>query len=256
MHKMIPAALALVLAPTLTVTAFGIRAEETPVGAAPHWTYAGATGPEHWGELDTAFSTCASGVNQSPIDIRSTLDADLPPLRIRYEGRGTEILNNGHTIQVNVAPGSILTLEGTPFELKQFHFHAPSENTVDGESFAKEAQLVHADAEGHLAVMGVLYRLGKENQAMAEMLAYMPHEAGMKQALLSSIDPAGFLPRVGDYYRFNGSLTTPPCTEGVRWVVIKEPLAVSKGQVQAFQAAMHGANNRPVQEVNARPVLR
>ncbi|MFN2243733.1 MAG: carbonic anhydrase [Anaerolineae bacterium] len=256
MHKMIPAALALVLAPTLTVTAFGIRAEETPVGAAPHWTYAGATGPEHWGELDTAFSTCASGVNQSPIDIRSTLDADLPPLRIRYEGRGTEILNNGHTIQVNVAPGSILTLEGTPFELKQFHFHAPSENTVDGESFAMEAQLVHADAEGHLAVMGVLYRLGKENQAMAEMLAYMPHEAGMKQALLSSIDPAGFLPRVGDYYRFNGSLTTPPCTEGVRWVVIKEPLAVSKGQVQAFQAAMHGANNRPVQEVNARPVLR
>jgi len=226
------------------------------VGAAPHWTYAGATGPEHWGELDTAFSTCASGVNQSPIDIRSTLDADLPPLRIRYEGRGTEILNNGHTIQVNVAPGSILTLEGTPFELKQFHFHAPSENTVDGESFAMEAQLVHADAEGHLAVMGVLYRLGKENQAMAEMLAYMPHEAGMKQALLSSIDPAGFLPRVGDYYRFNGSLTTPPCTEGVRWVVIKEPLAVSKGQVQAFQAAMHGANNRPVQEVNARPVLR
>jgi len=256
MHKMIPAALALVLAPTLTVTAFGIRAEETPVGAAPHWTYAGATGPEHWGELDTAFSTCASGVNQSPIDIRSTLDADLPPLRIRYEGRGTEILNNGHTIQVNVAPGSILTLEGTPFELKQFHFHAPSENTVDGESFAMEAQLVHADAEGHLAVMGVLYRLGKENQAMAEMLAYMPHEAGMKQVLLSSIDPAGFLPRVGDYYRFNGSLTTPPCTEGVRWVVIKEPLAVSKGQVQAFQAAMHGANNRPVQEVNARPVLR
>ena len=256
MHKMIPAALALVLAPTLTVTAFGIRAEETPVGAAPHWTYAGATGPEHWGELDTAFSTCASGVNQSPIDIRSTLDADLPPLRIRYEGRGTEILNHGHTIQVNVAPGSILTLEGTPFELKQFHFHAPSENTVDGESFAMEAQLVHADAEGHLAVMGVLYRLGKENQAMAEMLAYMPHEAGMKQALLSSIDPAGFLPRVGDYYRFNGSLTTPPCTEGVRWVVIKEPLAVSKGQVQAFQAAMHGANNRPVQEVNARPVLR
>jgi len=134
MHKMIPAALALILAPSLTVTAFGIRADEAHAGVAPHWTYAGATGPEHWGELDTGFATCASGVNQSPIDIHSTLDADLPPLRVDYQGRGAEILNNDHTIQVNVAPGSILTLEGTPFELKQFHFHAPSENTVDGAS--------------------------------------------------------------------------------------------------------------------------
>jgi carbonic anhydrase len=256
MHKMIPAALALILVPTLTVTAFGILAGEAPAGAAAHWTYAGATGPEHWGELDTKFRTCVSGVNQSPIDIHSTLDADLPPLRIRYEGRGTEILNNGHTIQVNVAPGSILTLEGRPFELKQFHFHAPSENLVDGESFAMEAHLVHADAEGHLAVMGVLYRLGKKNRALAELLADMPHEAGMTQALMSPMDPGGFLPRVGDYFRFNGSLTTPPCTEGVRWVVIKEPLTVSKEQVQAFQAVMHGANNRPVQAVNARPILR
>lgn len=256
MHKTIPAVLALILAPTLTVTAFGIRAEEAHAGAAPHWTYAGATGPEHWGDLDTKFNTCVNGVNQSPIDIHSTLDADLPALGIDYKGRGTEILNNGHTIQVNVAPGSILTLEGKPFELKQFHFHAPSENTVDGESFALEAHLVHADAEGHLAVMGVMYRLGKENRALAEVFADMPHEAGMKQALLSSIDPVGLLPRVGDYFRFNGSLTTPPCTEGVRWVVIKEPLTVSKEQVEAFQEVMHGANNRPVQAVNARPVLR
>ena len=256
MHKMILAALALILAPSLTVTAFDIRADEAHAGVAPHWTYAGATGPEHWGELDTGFATCASGVNQSPIDIHSTLDADLPPLRVDYQGRGTEILNNGHTIQVNVAPGSIPTLEGTPFELKQFHFHAPSENTVDGESFAMEAHLVHADSEGHLAVMGVLYRLGKENRALAEVLADMPHEAGVKQVLLSAIDPAGFLPRVGDYFRFNGSLTTPACTEGIRWVVIKEPLTVSKEQVQAFQAVMHGTNNRQVQAVNARPVLR
>jgi carbonic anhydrase len=256
MHQRNLAALALILAPTLAVTAFGIRAGEAYAGTAAHWTYAGATGPEHWGELDTGFSTCVSGVNQSPIDIHSTLDADLPPLRIRYEGRGTEILNNGHTIQVNVAPGSTLTLEGRPFELKQFHFHAPSENTVDGESFALEAHLVHADAQGHLAVMGVLYRLGKANRPLAEVLADMPPKAGMKQALMSPVDPAGFLPRVGDYFRFNGSLTTPPCTEGVRWVVIKEPLTVSKEQVDAFQAVMHGANNRPVQAVNARPVLR
>jgi carbonic anhydrase len=114
MHKMIPAALALILAPTLTVTAFRIRAEEAHAGAGTQWTYAGATGPEHWGELDTEFTICASGVNQSPIDIQSALDVDLPPLRIRYVGKGTEILNNGHTIQVNVAPGSILTRSSTP----------------------------------------------------------------------------------------------------------------------------------------------
>lgn len=240
----------------LTLMALSARAEEARPGASPHWTYAGDTGPEHWGGLDAKFSTCASGVNQSPIDVSSTLDADLPALGIDYRGLGNEILNNGHTIQVNAAPGSILTLEGRSFELKRFHFHAPSENRVDGESFALEAHLVHADANGILAVIGIMYRLGDEDPTLAQVFASMPKEAGARRALSSPVDAADLLPTSRDYFRFNGSLTTPPCSEGVRWVVMKEPLRVSKGQVEAFQAVMHGANNRPVQAVNARPVLR
>ena len=222
----------------------------------PHWGYAGEAGPAHWGELDPKFSTCAAGLNQSPIDIASTIEAELAPLDIAYTSAGNEILNNGHTVQVNVAPGSTLTVDGKTFALKQFHFHTPSENTIDGKPFAMEAHLVHADAEGHLAVIGVMFEEGEANPTIGALWQAMPQEAGAKQSLADPVDPAALLPEGRDYYRFNGSLTTPPCTEGVRWLVMKTPLTISKAQVVAFAAAVHGANNRPVQSVNARPVLR
>lgn len=225
-------------------------------GGPAHWSYAGAAGPEHWGALEPEFSACAAGANQTPIDIHGTISAALPPLRLDYRTLGHKVVNNGHSIQVNVAPGSSLTINGVAFTLKQFHFHAPSENVVDGKHYAIEAHFVHADPAGHLAVIGVLYRLGKADPTLARLWAASPKEAGAPQALRSPIDPKALLPRGRGYYAFNGSLTTPPCTEGVRWMVLKDPLTVSQEQVDFLQQAVKGPNNRPVQPVNARILLR
>ena len=225
-------------------------------GAPAHWTYEGAAGPAHWGELAPDFGLCASGVNQTPVDIRGAITAALPRLNIGYKTLGQEVVNNGHTLQVNVAPGSVLTINGVPFELKQFHFHAPSENLVDGKPYAMEAHLVHADQGGHLAVIGVLYRLGAADPTIARIWAASQPQADTRQALASPVDPKALLPKRRDYFAFNGSLTTPPCTEGVRWMVLKEPLMVSAEQVAFLEQAVHGHNNRPIQPVNARMILR
>jgi len=238
------------------VAALVLATANSQADSGTHWGYAGEAGPAHWGELDPKFAPCTTGVNQSPIDIAATIDAELPPLAIRYGTAGTEILNNGHTIQVNVAPGSTLALDGKTFELKQFHFHAPSENLIDGKPYALEAHFVHSDAEGHLAVIGVMFDVGEANPTVAALWGTMPKQASAKQPLEARVDPAALLPADRDYYRYNGSLTTPPCTEGVRWLVMKAPMTLSKAQVAAFSAALHGPNNRPIQDVNARPVLR
>ncbi|MGA7978729.1 MAG: carbonic anhydrase family protein [Chromatiaceae bacterium] len=195
-------------------------------------------------------------MNQSPIDVGSTVHADLAPVAIDYAGHGTNILNNGHTVQVNVQAGGTLTMDGRTFTLKQFHFHAPSEHTVAGKSYALEAHFVHADPEGHLAVIGVLLSEGEPNADLAKLWAAMPTEVGAAKPLTIPVNPASLLPANRDYFRYNGSLTTPPCTEGVRWLVMKEPLSVSKEQVFELIQVLHGFKNRPVQPVNARPVLR
>jgi len=225
-------------------------------GDKAHWGYEGEGGPEHWGDLDPKYAACKDGKNQSPIDIKGQIEAELAPIAIAYGAEGNEILNNGHAIQVNVAPGSKITVDGTEFELKQFHFHSPSENTVDGESFGLELHFVHADANGNLAVIGVMFKEGEANPVLAELWSQMPKNADEKVALKAKVDPSALLPADRDYYRFNGSLTTPPCSEGVRWLVMKNPLTASKAQIQQFLEVMHHANNRPVQPVNARPVLK
>ena len=236
-------------------------ADQAPAGghaaaAHAHWAYEGHESPEHWGELDPSYAPCAAGADQTPIDIEETIEADLPPLAIDYQSMGQEVVNNGHTIQVNVAPGSTVTINGVPFELKQFHFHTPSENEVGAKHYALEGHLVHADKDGHLAVIGVLYQLGDENPSIAQVWAASPKEAGTSQALATPVDPKALLPKDRDYYAFSGSLTTPPCTEGVRWMVLKAPLTVSQEQVAFLEQAVHGHNNRPVQPVNARLILR
>lgn len=229
---------------------------QSPADSDVHWSYTGESGPAHWGELDPRFTGCVTGLNQSPIDIVSTIEAELPPMELDYQAAGVEIVNNGHTVQLNAAPGSTLVLEGDRFELKQLHFHAPSENWVGGKRYAMEAHFVHSDTEGHLAVLGVMFEEGEENPVIAELWKVMPEKTGAMHAPTSPFDPVNLLPQDRDYYRFNGSLTTPPCTEGVRWLVTKAPLTVSKAQVEAFVSAIHGPNSRPVQDVNARPVLR
>jgi carbonic anhydrase len=221
---------------------------------AAHWTYSGAEGPENWSKLSPEFGACA-GKNQSPINLTGFIEAELEPIKISYQAGGNEILNNGHTVQVNYAAGSSILVDGIPFELKQFHFHAPSENHINGKSYPMEAHLVHADKEGNLAVVALMFREGTENKELAKIWPLIPKAANEKITLPSPVAAAQLLPPDRDFYRFNGSLTTPPCTEGVRWLVMKTPVSASKEQVDVFSEVMHHPNNRPVQPVNARPVL-
>ncbi|MGB3209690.1 MAG: carbonic anhydrase family protein [Desulforhopalus sp.] len=221
-----------------------------------HWSYSGSDGPEHWGTLNPNFSTCSSGKNQSPIDLTAMIESDLAPITVDYRAGGNEILNNGHTIQVNYKPGSTIRISGQTFQLKQFHFHSPSENTIDGQSFPLEAHFVHADNDGNLAVIAVMFKEGNSNEELAKIWSSMPGSEDEKLVLPELADANRLLPPDKEYYRFNGSLTTPPCSEGVWWLVMKSNSAVSNKQIEKFTHTMHHPNNRPVQPVNARTVLK
>jgi carbonic anhydrase len=245
------AALAICLGATSSLV---FAAGEHP-GHGTHWGYSGEIGPDRWTAMKPEFAPCA-GRNQSPIDIKNTIDAELKPVKFNYKAGGGEVINNGHAIQVNYEAGSSITVDGIQFDLKQFHFHSPSENTINGKSFPLEAHLVHADKDGNLAVVGVVFDEGKANQVVEAAWSRMPGSEGGKAALPAKVSATGLLPAGRDYYRYNGSLTTPPCTEGVRWIVMKKPMTVSKAQVEAFRATLGFANNRPVQPVNAREVLK
>lgn len=217
------------------------------------WEYSGDTGPDKWAKLSPEYGACA-GSNQSPINLTGFIDAKLAPIVFDYKVGSANILNNGHTVQVNTLPGDFITVDNIQFELKQFHFHVPSENLIHGKSFPMEAHLVHADKHGNLAVVAVMVTEGAANKALEKAWAQMP-EKGEMHDLTADISPLEILPANRDYYRFNGSLTTPPCSEGVRWLVMKQPISASKAQIEKFLAVVHHHNNRPVQPVNARPVL-
>ncbi len=224
-------------------------------GHAPHWTYDGKEGPENWGKLKSEFATCDAGRNQSPINIEGAIEANLKPLKLVQKLPAKEILNNGHTIQANFKEGNLLGLDDTAFHLKQVHFHAPSENTITGKSFPLEAHFVHADSKGNLAVIGVMFKEGKPNPGLEKLWSQMPKEAGDPIPLKARTLASEMIPKNLDYYRFSGSLTTPPCSEGVRWLVVKTPMTASKEQIEAFEEVMHHHNNRPVQPMNGRLVI-
>lgn len=221
------------------------------------WGYEGEAGPEHWAKISPEFSACA-GRNQSPIDLVTVkmIKADLEKIKFSYKSVPLEVVNNGHTVQVNYAAGSHIVVDGIEFELKQFHFHSPSENHIDGKEFPLEAHLVHADADGNLAVVAVLYTEGAESKALAGIWSHIPADAGGMTRDKVFVSADDILPKKRDYYRFNGSLTTPPCTEGVRWLVCKSTVSISKEQLEAFRHVLHHKNDRPVQPVNARTVLK
>ncbi len=221
-----------------------------------HWGYSGHEGPDHWAQLSAEFGTCGSGKNQSPVNLTGMVEGDLPKMTVNYLVGGKDVVNNGHTIQVNYEPGSTITVAGKTFELKQFHFHSPSENTIEGNSFAMEGHFVHADKDGNLAVIAVMYKVGEQNAELEKAWAHMPHEAGTSHNLHSKVDANKLLPHDHDYYRFNGSLTTPPCSEGVNWFVMKFYDTASKAQIDKFIHAMHHDNNRPVQPLNARVIIK
>jgi carbonic anhydrase len=219
-----------------------------------HWGYEGAGSPSHWAEIDQKSFMCAKGNNQSPINLSGFTESELPAISFNYALASTEILNNGHTIQANIKEGSSITLDGIRFNLKQFHFHTPSENNINGKSFPLEAHFVHASKEGKLAVVAVMFEKGVENKALTELWAKMPQKTGDSHTIDAKHLNA-LLPKDRDYYRFNGSLTTPPCTEGVRWLVMKKSISLSSKQIETFKKVMHEHNNRPLQDTNARLIL-
>lgn len=221
-----------------------------------HWGYTGHNTPETWGALSSKYHTCSDGLNQSPINItHSILDSHHLPLNLAYTKGSNEVVNNGHTIQVNVDKGDTLILDGLTFELKQFHFHSPSENHINGKAFPLELHFVHVDSRDEIAVVSVMFEEGPENADLAKIWKVMPKNAGEKSPLKVEDIARNLIPEKQHYYRFNGSLTTPPCTEGVRWVVLEKTLSVSKAQVKAFQEVIHHPNNRPIQPLDARIII-
>ena len=219
------------------------------------WGYSGKIAPEHWGSLDSAYTLCAAGVNQSPVDLTDCIESELEPVSLNYTGLVTEIVHTGHTVQAKYTAGSTVTVNGKTFSLKQLHFHTPGENLIRGKQFPLEAQFVHADPDGNLAVIAVMYSLGKENAELKKIWRQMPDEAGKGAGMSSQVRADDLMPENKEYYRFNGSLTTPPCTEGVLWLVMKNPVPVSEAQVKQLAEALGHPNNRPVQPINARPIL-
>ena len=228
-------------------------------GSNIHWSYMGAEGPEYWGDLSKKFQMCKIGKNQSPIDISekdSIETKNLKPLLLKYNALATKIVNNGHTIKVSFEKGSKLEIDGKIFYLKQFHFHTPSENSIEGKLFPMEAHLVHISENGEIAVIGVMFELGKANNLLSKIIKNIPTKIGENKPLYAyKLNAIDLLPNNKNYYRFNGSLTTPPCSEGVRWFVLKTAVTISKEQLEKFSDVM-GKNNRPLQPINARKILK
>lgn len=216
-----------------------------------HWDYDGEFGPQNWGKLKPEWSQCAAGRTQSPIDIRDGIKVDLPPIQFDYKTTYFSIVDNGHTVQVNVGEGSTITLVGKRYELVQFHFHKPSEERINGKTYDMVAHLVHKDYDGRLAVVAVLLDQGTEHPLFNTLWAYLPLQKNVESRPDVSIDLARLLPEKRDYYTFMGSLTTPPCSEGVTWLVMKEPLQVSPEQIGIF-GHLYRNNARPVQSANNR----
>ena len=215
--------------------------------AAPHWGYEGAMGPDKWG---SEFPTCGKGQSQSPLNIKSTFVKGRISVTADYKAGPLRILNNGHTIQVNVALGSKLRIDGVPYDLLQFHFHRPSEEQIDGKPSAMVIHFVHKNAAGKLAVLGVLLKEGNENPGIKTLWTHAPAVEGPEVTPDEVVfNPANLLPREFDFYSYEGSLTTPPCTEGVRFFILKTPVNVSREQVSGFPFK---ANARPVQPQNGR----
>lgn len=220
-----------------------------------HWGYTGEAGPEHWGSLDEAYHTCKEGMSQSPIDISTAPHQDATALVMDYKGVPLSIINNGHTIQVNYASGSTLTVDGKTYHLAQFHFHSPSEHTYKANPYPMEAHLVHKADDGSLAVVGVLIKEGKENPFLANIWSHLPHEVNQLMFVSDkTINVADFLPGDKAFWNYSGSLTTPPCSEGVKWFVMDKSVEASHAQVQEFLNLI-GENARPVQPINDRSVV-
>lgn len=223
-----------------------------PVGdGVAHWEYTGEAGPSHWGKLDSAWAKCDSGTRQSPIDIRDGLKLDLDPVNFDTRPVRFNVLDDGHTIQVNPGPGNRISVMGRSFELVQFHFHHPAEERIDGRGFPMVAHLVHKDGEGKLAVVSVLIEEGKPNDLLQNIWNALPLEKNEPASAPGLLDLNELLPERREYFTYMGSLTTPPCTEGVLWIVLKQPVQASSRQIAIF-SRLYPMNARPLQALAGR----
>jgi carbonic anhydrase len=216
-----------------------------------HWSYDGESGPQSWGQLKPEFSKCASGTRQSPIDIRDGIRVDLEPVQFDYKPSAFRVLDNGHTVQVNVEPGNSIEVMGRRFELAQFHFHRPSEERIDGKQFDMVVHLVHKDVAGRLAVVAVLLERGSAHALVQSVWNNLPLEKGDEVSARAPLDLNQLLPQDTRYFTYMGSLTTPPCSEGVLWMVMQQPVSVSAEQIDVF-ARLYPMNARPVQQASGR----
>ncbi len=222
--------------------------------AKPKWSYEGTTDSSHWGKLDPAFAVCSTGHAQSPIDITGAKTADLPALKMDYQAVPLNIIDNGHSIQVNYPAGSTLTVGDHVYALKQFHFHHPAEEHVNGKKFDLVAHLVHADADGHLAVVAILFKEGAANPFLETIWKNIPSEKEKAMDVRGTkVNAEDLLPSNLGYYTFAGSLTAPPCSEGVTWFVLKATDKLSAAEVAAF-AKYYPMNARPLQPINGREI--
>jgi carbonic anhydrase len=222
-----------------------------PMGHDVHWAYAGDTGPDSWGRLKPEFQQCMLGKRQSPIDIREGIPVQLDPIQFDYRPSGFRVIDNGHTVQVNVEPGNSITVNGRRYDLLQFHFHRPSEERINGRQFEMVAHLVHKDLDGRLAVVAVLMDQGKAHPLVQMVWNNLPLEKNQEHVALASLDMNLLLPELRSYYTYMGSLTTPPCTEGVLWLVMKQPAAMSREQISVF-SKLYQMNARPIQSAAGR----
>lgn len=229
------------------------KAEEHAAMQHLHWSYDGPGGPESWGKLKPEFAKCSTGQRQSPIDIKDGIQVNLDPIRFDYKPTDFRVIDNGHTVQVNLAPGNAIEVNGKRFELLQFHFHRPSEERIDGRQFDMVAHLVHKDAEGKLAVVAVLLERGSAHPLVQSVWNNLPLEKGEEQAASAPMDLNNLLPAERQYYTYMGSLTTPPCSEGVLWMVMKKPVNIAPEQIGIF-ARMYPMNARPVQSAAGRMI--
>lgn len=221
---------------------------------AAHWDYKGPGGPAAWGGLKPEFSLCNTGQRQSPIDIRGGLAVDLEPVRFDYQSSKFAVLDNGYTVQVNLAAGNTIEVGGKRFELKQFHFHRPSEERIDGRQFEMSLHLVHQDEQGKLAVVALLFDKGPQHPVLQKVWNNLPLERGEEAPARVPLELEQLLPTDRRYYTYMGSLTTPPCSEGVQWIVMRTPVTLTEEQIDIF-ARIYPMNARPLQSASGRRIM-
>jgi carbonic anhydrase len=240
----------------LLLAGFACVASAQTTSTTTKWDYIGKYGPLNWGKLDPEWKVCSAGKEQSPIDIRGAkLNKALQPIEFHYLAGPVEMMNNGHTIQVNVAPGSYIVYEGVRYDLVQFHFHHPSDEVVKGKLSDMVVHLVHKSSDGKLAVVAVRLIENRDapNALLSTLWPSMPKAVGLTAKISDTVNPGGFLPADRGYWTYTGSLTAPPCTEGVKWLIFQQQMPVSREQIRAF-SAVYPMNSRPLQDLHGRKI--